>query len=291
MERKNKIPGTIIALRIEVAKRFGVDAAIALQEADLLEEELTDPTAKISMEKGLALWQSFIRQTGLQSIGLECGMEARFQTMGILGYVMVNSPTILKALEKLCIYQQCVLPLLRLELIVEGESVKIMGTLQEDWQDGFQYSIDYIMSSCYSMINKGNLHQIKPLELGLTFPEPPYANRYSEVFEDALIRFSCQHTYISFKKSDLETPVTLANADLYTHFETLLHELIESEDTSKQYTRSTKQLIQKRVKASIPTINEVARDQALSTRTLQDYLKKEGTSFREIIKTVRMEHQ
>lgn len=289
MIMSKNIPGAIVALRLKVAERYGVDTAIVLKEINLIEADLTNPNTRVSIEKVLALWQSIIKQTGIYSIGLECGIEARFQTMGILGYVLINSSSILEALEKFCVHQTFVLPLLRQELIFEGEIVKLEGTLMKDWKDGFQYSIDYIVASCWAMIKNSSLHEFKPLAVGFVFPKPIYANRYKDIFENAQINFSCKKNYIVFRKSDVEMPIPLADKNLFIHFDEMLNEIIASKEKINPYTRVTKQIILERLKANIPKIDEVAKAQTISIRSLQQHLQAEGTSFRELLQSVREE--
>lgn len=287
MSKPQDLPAAIIALRLEVARMHGADPARVLKDAGIPSGVLTDPKGRVALEQALKVWGSIIEQTGIHRIGLECGQRARFQTMGILGYVLVNSPSILKALEKFCTYQKLVLPIMRQRLIFQGEQITLRGSLQAAWQEGVQYTIDYILASCQTIIQHSVTRNIQPLAVGFNFPEPGYASHYAGVFKGATLEFDCEHPYLTYRRADLELPITLANDDLYQHFDSLLQEV--SDEQAAPYTTATRKLIQQRLKAAIPAIEEVARELAVSVRSLQKHLKREGTSYREILQSVRQD--
>ena len=112
MRRVRDIPAAIIALRIAVAESFGANRLDILREANISLDIFTNPKARATVEQAMDVWQVIVRQTGRQDIGLECGLKSRFQTMGILGYVMMNSQSITQAWKKLCNYQELVLSIL-----------------------------------------------------------------------------------------------------------------------------------------------------------------------------------
>ena len=130
---------------------------------------------------------------------------------------------------------------------------------------------------------------IHPLEVGFNFPEPSNADRYHEIYDPAVIKFSCDNPYIIYNKSDLDNEITAYDPSIFDHFEVLLEETANEHDRVNINTRAVKNSILKRLKAEIPKTGEVARELTMSVRTLQENLKKEGTSFREILNSVRKE--
>ncbi len=138
MRRARDIPAAIINLRIAVAETWGANRDTILQEANIGLEILNNPKARITVEQAMNVWTAIVKQTGLEYIGLECGLKARFQTMGILGYVMMNSTSILTAWKKLCTYQELVLSIILHKIQTEGNRVIIKGEMQEKWQSEFK---------------------------------------------------------------------------------------------------------------------------------------------------------
>ncbi len=289
MRRVRDIPAGIIALRVMVAESFGADRFEILKEANISPDIFTNPKARATVEQAMDVWRVIVRQTGSQDIGLECGLKSRFQIMGILGYVMMNSPTITKAWTKLCKYQELVLSIVLQRMIIEGNLIRFDGTIQEEWQEEFRYTIDYIYTASVTLIKNCTSKNIHPLEVGFNFPEPQNIDRYHEIYDPAIIKFSCDNPYIVYKKSDLDSQITAYDPSIFEHFEVLLEETANEHERINANTRAVKNSILKRLKAEIPKTNEVARELAMSVRTLQQNLKKEGTSFREILNSVRKE--
>ena len=288
MRRVRDIPIAIIALRINVAESFGANRFDILKEAEIPQEALIDPKARVTIEQAITVWRSIIRQTGMQHIGLECGLKARFKTMGILGYVMINCPTIIQALTKFCDYQELVLSLLLQKMHIEGDKVRIEGTIQEPWQDDFRYTIDYIQTSALTLIKDCTPRNIHPVEVGFNFPQPTNVNKYHEIYNPAIVKFSCKNPYLIYKKSDFDTPVSAVDPNIFDYFEVLLKESVYEHERVNTHTRLIKQIILNRLKAAeIPKIDEVARELMMSVRLLQKNLKDEGTYFQQILNAVR----
>ena len=287
MRKARDIPAAIVALRINVAVSHGADRAEILRASNISLEEISNPSARITIEQVIAVWKSIIKQTGFHDIGLECGLKATFQTMGILGYVMINSPSITHAWKKFCNYQELVLSLLVQKMSSQGEFVRIDGIIQEEWQDSFKYTIDFIYSSCYTLIKNSTVHNILPVEIGFNFPQPDNIHRYHSIFAPALIKFSCDNPYLIYKKLDLDSPMTSFDLNIYKHFDAMLREIASDHNQINATSRAVRDIIIDKLKASVPKISEVAVEMAMSVSSIQQNLNKEGTSFQKILNDVR----
>lgn len=289
VRRARDIPAAIINLRIAVAESLGANRESLLRDIEISPETLANPTARISVEQAMDTWKAIIKHTGNHNIGLECGIKARFQTMGTLGYVMMNSYSILNAWKKLCTYQELVLSILLQDIIIEGKTVTFLGKMQEEWQNEFRYTVDYIYSACLTLIKSCSANEIYPLEVGFNYPQPADISRYKEIFKTASIKFSCNEPYITYQKHELENEITGTDSAIYKHFEVLLEDIAKEHDKVNAQSRAVKESIIRRLKAEIPRIDEVSRELAMSVRALQEALKKEGTTFQKILHEVRKE--
>ena len=289
MRRARDIPSSIIKLRIAVAETMGANRDAILREANIEPEILSNPKARITVEQAMNVWTVIVKQTGSENFGLECGLKARFQTMGILGYVMMNSTSILTAWKKLCTYQELVLSIILHRLQTEGNQVIIKGEMQEKWQSEFKYTLDFIYASSLTLIKNCTSREILPIEVGFNFPQPDNIDRYHEIFYPAIIKFSCDNPYMIYNKSDLDNKITGTDPSMFEHFEVLLEDSAKEHNKINAQSRAVKNSIFRRLKAEIPRIDEVSRELAMSVRSLQDSLKKEGTTFQNILHDVRKE--
>lgn len=287
VRRARDIPASIINLRIAVAVSLGASQDKLLEEIQIDPSFLANPMARVSVEQAMDTWKAIINQTGNHNIGLECGLKARYQMMGILGYVMMNSNSILNAWKKLCTYQELVLSIVLQKILIEGDRVTFAGTMQEKWQNEFRFTIDYIYASSLALIKNSTPKEIYPLEVGFNYPKPEDVSRYYEIFNTEKIKFSCKNPYITFKKSDLENEITGTDSNMYDHFEGLLEDVARVHDKVDYQSRAVRNSILRRMKAEIPRIEDVSRELAMSVRSLQERLKKEGTSYQIILNNIR----
>lgn len=289
MRRARDIPSAIISLRIAVAETLGANRDAILLEANIEPAILSNPKARVTVEQAMRVWTAIVKQTGSENIGLECGIKARFQTMGVLGYVMMNSTSILTAWGKLCTYQELVLSIVLHEIHIEGNRVIIKGEMQEEWQSEFRYTLDFIYASSLTLIKNCTSKDILPIEVGFNFPQPENIDRYHEIFGPAILKFACDNPYMIYNKSDLDNQITGTDPGMFEHFEVLLADTANEHNKINAQSRAVKNSIFRRLKAEVPRIEEVSRELAMSVRALQVGLKKEGTSFQSILQDVRKE--
>ena len=260
-----------------------------LEDANLSEETLSSSGSRVSVETTMAVWKSIVRQTNSEDIGLVSGSKIRLQLAGVLGYVMMNSPSLLVALEKLCLYQQLVASIIFCEIIQKGNLTRIEYTMQEEWKDSYRYTIDFTLSALIFMIKNCSVFPVSPIKVGFHFPKPANYNTYLELFELTEIEFGCSNSYITYSSSDLEEKVSGSDSTMFKHFESILYIVKKEHDSFNQYTRLVVKSIEKNLAAKTPRIEDIAQELALSVRALQINLKNEGTTFQSILNNIRKE--
>lgn len=289
MRRSKNIPAPLINLRIAVGEAYGAKRATILEDANLSEETLLSSGSRVSVDKTMAVWESIVRQTNSKDIGLISGSKIRLQLAGVLGYVMMNSPSLLTALEKLCLYQQLVASIILCEVIKKGNETLIEYTMQEEWKDNYRYTVDFTLSALIFMIKNCSVSSVSPIKVGFQFPKPANYKTYLELFELTEVEFECSNSYITYSSSDLENKVSGSDSEMFKHFEAMLSIEEREHNRLSQYTRLVKKAIEKNIAAEVPRVEDIAQELALSVRSLQVNLKSEGTNFQSILKNVRKE--
>ena len=289
MRRADDIPASLINLRINVAESFGASRSDILRESGIEPEIFSDPKSRVSVGQAIAVWEAIARSTGSQNMGLESGLRIRLQYLGILGYVIMNSPSLLVAYEKFCVHQRLVNAIMFIKLILEKDIVTLEGDMQVPWKPAFRYTIDFMMAGHLAVIQNSTAKEVTLLEIGFHFPEPENTNRYQEIFGPAEIRFSCPKTYLVCRRSDMDAKVVGTSPEMFQQFELQLEDQINEHDGINSCSRQVKQLIAKGLKAEIPTIEQVSREMAMSVRSLQSNLKEEETTYQAILNSVRQE--
>lgn len=289
MRRANDIQAAVINLRIGVALQFGADRTSLIKEAGISEELLSNPTNRVTVEETMKVWEAIVNQTGSQDVGLVSGSRMRLTSLGILGYLIMNSSNLGKAFEKICVHQRLVNSIAFLNMFSEGSTIKFALEMQEEWSPYFRYTIDFMISATASIFNDNSHKVVKPIKVGFQFPEPVNVSTYIDLFGPAPVEFGCPITYISYSKKELESPVIGANTDLFNYFERELKIALDTHDNLNQYTRKVKEMIQQKLKAEIPGLEDVSREIGVSSRSLQLHLKEENTSYQSLLNEIRKE--
>ena len=289
MRRAHDIPAAMINLRIGVAEQFGGIRAAILKEAGLTEEAVANPTNRVSVTATMSVWEAIVNQTGSHDIGLLSGSRLRLSSLGMLGYLAMNSETIEKALQKLCTYQRLVASIAFFSVQQSVATTRYVLELQEAWQPFFRYTIDFMLASMAAIIKGNTYHPTQPTDVGFSIPLPENAATYYDLFAPAKVHFDCGQNFLTYAKSDLARRVIGANSDLFTYFQRELDAALIHHNRHLKYTRLVRDQIQQKLKAELPRLDEVARDLGVSTRSLQGLLKKEATSFQGLLNEVRKE--
>ena len=289
MRRAHDIPAAMINLRLGVAQQFGGDRSSILSQAGISEELLTNPTNRVSVEDTMKVWEAIVDQTGSHDVGLISGSRMRLTSLGVLGYLIMNSSSLGKAFEKLCVHQRLVNSIAFLTMHTEVSTVNFSLEMQEDWTSYFRYTVDFMISATASIFSNSTHQKVMPIEVGFHFEEPDNVPTYNELFGHVPVKFGCPTTYIVYSNSVLDEPIIGANSDLFDYFEKELEVALDEHDNLKKYTRLVKDIIQQKLKAEIPGLEDIAREIGVSSRSLQSHLKQESTTYQSILNDVRKE--
>jgi AraC-like DNA-binding protein len=89
----------------QLLRRVGVDPREVLTSAGLSPHALEDPDGTIPYKAMGLLAKASCKRTGHPNFGLDIGREVRTTTLGVLGELMRNSPTIRTALQDFALHQ------------------------------------------------------------------------------------------------------------------------------------------------------------------------------------------
>lgn len=97
-----------INLILFAARQQGVETDALARAVGILPEQLRDPDGRVLIRQVQALWREVVAATGDPTIALKLGEIVNPVAIGVLAYVMMHCPTLGRAFEKLCQYQDIV---------------------------------------------------------------------------------------------------------------------------------------------------------------------------------------
>ena len=108
MGRVLKIAARPASFIVAELRRRGIDPVPLLKEVGLARADLADPDGRVPYAAVLGLAERAATATGDASFGLRLGFSIDPRDSGLLGFVLLNSPTLLDALGNLKRYFQVI---------------------------------------------------------------------------------------------------------------------------------------------------------------------------------------
>ncbi len=281
------VPTNYLSTIVEFAVSRGASRERVLRTAGVTRQTLEDPEARISTEEFMAVLQGAIDFSGQPALMLQLGAQLRVTSHGILGYAAMSSATLAEALALATKYVQTRSPLLVAHVAVKHRTAVLRVDEAAVLTHGRRGLFELCVGALTSVARFLTDDRFRVRRLLLPYPEPPYLAEYRKVF-DCPIVFDSAAAEIRFDASFLAMKLPLADeAAKKLAAQRCEEELaaIASSDDLEQQIRA--RLLKAR--GTMPSLDEVARQLALSPRTLRRRLKTHDTSYQRILNAVREE--
>ncbi len=227
-------------------------------------------------------------QSGNPDIGLKAYGLVKPGIYDVVGYAMMSSPDLKSALQHFVRYCSLIDNGVDFSLHREGRTYRLCGrrhggskAIPRQFYDvGMAALIAYLRWLC------GNA-RFTPLCIEFVHAEPIDTEEYARIL-NCPIRFNSSHFSIFFDATQLDSPLSTADAALASMHERFAEQRLH-EQNSQLSTWRVQQLIMERLSDGEPTIEEIAGTLCVSKRTLQRCLKKEGTQYKDLLNETRRE--
>ncbi|MFD2570692.1 AraC family transcriptional regulator [Spirosoma soli] len=277
-----------VNLILFAARQKGANAEQLAQSIGVSTDQLRDPDGRIAIRQVQALWREIVAATGDPNIALKLGEMINPAGVGVLAYVMMHCPTLGKAFEKLCQYQDIVCEGIRTVGHQEGEQYILSLELISPDIIYPAYAVNSELSIYLSAIRAMTGLHITAREVRFSYPRPLDITEHERVFSPAQLSFDADVTAMVLDAALLNTPIMNASPSLFTLFNQHADDLLQ---------RLHKPTLSARVRAEIitlmkgeePTLATVADRLAMGIRTLQLHLKDEGTTYQQLLDGIRKE--
>jgi len=239
------------------------------------------------VELVFALWKKALESTGDKYLGLHIGNEISPSMLGLVGYLMQNSPTALDAYKAFVEHQRKVSGWFSYELHINDNEVSLIVILHPVWLKASPatafHGLSMALAGTLNVIQMVSSVRIVPLYAELIFPGRGMIAEYENVL-NCRVFFSREKNRIVFRKSDLIAPVLNYDQSLHALFNKLLKN--KDKEAKKELTLSERlqEIIVNDFKGQAPPIEIIASYLNQSVRSLQRKLKANGISYRLISK-------
>ncbi|KAB0507235.1 MULTISPECIES: AraC family transcriptional regulator [Pseudomonas] len=267
----------------------GLDVASLCREAGLDMKLANKPGAFCERRAIYRLWDLASQASGDPDIGLKAYGNFNPGTFQIVGYTMMSSLNLKKALERLVRFSPLIGTGFSLFLLPEQQNYRLSGLdhQQSDSVKPRQYSdagLASLLGICRWLAGSKSM---QPLSVDFTYPEPEDTSEHRRLFGCEL-HFDAAYDSIVFDGEELQRPLSMANealAVLHDSFaEAQLDLLFGFSVVGRIRALVTERLSQGQGQCDMESI---AASLNISKRTLQRALEKDGTQFKDVLNAIR----
>jgi AraC-like DNA-binding protein len=259
-----------------------------LDELNIPRAVLTDSKTEIPLAKHCMLLELAAKRQGDENLGLRIGSELHPRDMGPLGYAVLNSPTVLVALQNLARYLHVYARGCDMELkVVEDFAYFTFSyTIIDPSPVGRRQEAECTLAMVKNVIEFATESKLNLEEVYFEHPSPDSSLEHKRIF-GAPIYFGKNVNRIKFHKKALEKRLVHHEPRLYELLEEHLRDSLESQSQVEDLLVTVGNMISKSLSNGIPSVDDVADKLYMSKRTLQRRLNDKGVHFNQYADEIR----
>ena len=275
-----------IKLHLGAAKRLGLNPAEHLRSAGIDPSELDEPDARIELYRAVALIESIAAAAPVTSYGLWLGEHFHPSQIGVVGHLLMSASTVREALALYCRYQRIVggafdwrlHPAEHGQCLLEMREMRLtpIAVLAQEWSPAAVVATVRTLSG----------DPVTPVRAEFEHSAPPYQAAYTAVFGCPL-HFEAGRTALVFRDADLEKPAIYGDPSLAAQFEQICKHVLARLDVDSPVSNQVLGVLLKQMAGEEPSITTVAKQLAMSTRSVQARLQEEGTNYKDLLAQAR----
>lgn len=247
----------------------GVHADALFAQAGLDEGDGLACDALTLSDKLSHLWELLVQHSGDPLIGLKVATPHRLGWLGVMGHIMLVSPTVQSSIERCHGHT-------RVGLVLPGAQREVP-------RQRYDFVWCVLLRSLRCAAGRDD---IAPVVVEYNFPEPANAQVYEDTF-GCPVHFDMPHNVMEFSDTDLVSALP-ANPPLVNGGgERVLATLAAAQPPT--FSAKVQSLLASLLPKGPPHRDDVAARMMMSERTLQRRLAEEGTSFTNLVDDTRRE--
>ena len=291
---RSKSP-TEISVSVTVLKQLflymhslGVDSDAFLESLGIDPAIIKAPDTYIPVDQYLLIQDEAAVYTNDPYFGLHMGEYAEAGSWSILGYLMMNCKTLGEAFAKSGRYSRIIGNMIEGSVKFRFNKIKLILFTPPHAPKMTRHCFESTISSSVRMMRTLTGVHLSPVEVTFAYPEPESTAEYARIF-NCPVKFGHKENSYTIPLSFVNKPIPMANPALLEHFEVYAQNVIAEMDRLDEYTRMVTKIILSKLDDEKLSINKVAKELAISVRTLQNRLKEEGTFFSQLHRDIRQQ--
>jgi AraC-like DNA-binding protein len=270
----------------EVARRAGLDPDRLLREFGLPQGCLSEPDLMIPVEPVRQLLEVAAQRSGVEAFGLQMAEARRLSSLGPLGMLVREQPTLREAVEAFVHYSRLLNEALFLALEESGDVLVLREELIVGHSGSVRQSTELAIGVTFQMLRSFLGPEWKPRRVCFAHDAPRNRSVHTRVFGRD-VEFGQDFNGIVCSRRDLLVANPHADPIMAGYARKLLEESRPAD--AQQLAPKVRQLAVMQLTSGRCTIERVAQLLGVDRRTVHRRLSQESQSFTGIVDEVRRE--
>lgn len=280
------VSATVLAQMFLYLESLRVDIDAFLRSLEIDPETVRSPDAYIPVETYLCIQDGAAEYVNDPYFGLHMGEFAGPGSWSILGYLMMNCKTLNEAFEKAGRYQRIIGNMITARMEMGLGKVRAIFFTPPHAPQMSRHCFDSTFSSTMRLARTLSGLPINPRKVTFIYPEPESRAECERIF-DCPVHFGQKDNSMTLDMRLGNLPVRMANPSLLEHFEHYARDFLAHMERKDATTQAVTKIILARLDDESLSIKKVAREMAVSVRTLQNHLEAEGVVFSDLLRDIR----
>ncbi|SDH91251.1 AraC-type DNA-binding protein [Pseudomonas benzenivorans] len=279
------VPVAYVSALLDLVEEFDVPRGLLFAEARVRPEVLDNPQGRLSFLDFHQLAGCALQRCAEPALGLLLGQRLNVSTHGILGYAVLSSANLGKAIQFALKYYRVLGLTYELELVELDDRVELRARESMPLGALSRFAAEGLLSSLYGIARFLVGERLQAVAVGFAHAAPNYAERYTEVF-GVPAAFDQPYHRLSMPRSYLARPMALANPATVQMCEQQCEALLASLDVQDGLLTRVRRLLLARP-GDFPDLESAARALHTSGRSLRRHLSSMGTGYQQVLDEVR----
>jgi AraC-like DNA-binding protein len=279
------VPVAYAAALLDLVEELGVERGQLFNAARVRPEVLGNPQGRLSFSDFTQLSGCALRLCAEPALGLLLGQRLNVSTHGILGYAVLSSANLGKAMQFALRYYRVLGLTYELEMVEEGARVELRASETMPLGPLSRFAAEGLLASLYTIARFLVGERLQQVEVGFAHAAPHYAERYERLF-GVPVAFDQPYHRLSLPRAYLDRPMALANPATVQMCEQQCEALLASLDVQDGLLTRVRRLLLTRP-GDFPDLASAAAALHTSGRSLRRHLSGMGTSYQQVLDEVR----
>jgi AraC-like DNA-binding protein len=265
-------------------RRIPVDGL--LKQVGLRRTDLANPEYRLPHVLVLRLIERAASLVGDASYGLRLGASRDTRDRGLLGFLLLNSPTLMDGMTNLQRYSRVVGEGENLEIERNGAHVVLRFREADPALRGLRHNSDFIAASVVRGCRDLTRQAISPIRAEFIGEEPSAKVEYADIL-GCPIRFGAEWDALVYSEETTRLPAKGADDKLLRVLEEACQKIIGPIAKAHDLVHEVRRLIVERLPRGSANIDAIADELNMGSKTLERRLAERGQSFSALLDATR----